>query len=41
MNLGVDDGVANPGGSNVKVDADGTYVVTLNLNDNTLIYAAE
>ena len=41
VNLGVDDGVATPGGSNVKVEADGTYVVTLDLNENTLTFAAE
>ena len=42
LSYGVDDGVANSNnGTNVKVEADGTYVVTLNLNDNTLVYAAE
>ncbi|MBR2604667.1 MAG: extracellular solute-binding protein [Clostridia bacterium] len=42
VNMGVDaDGVAVQDGPNVKVEADGTYVVTLNLNENTLVYAAE
>ena len=42
LSYGVDDGVANSNnGTNVKVEADGTYVVTLNLNENTLVYAAE
>ena len=42
VNRGVDaDGVAVQDGPNVKVEADGTYVVTLNLNDNTLVLGAE
>ena len=42
VNMGVDaDGVAVQDGPNVKVEADGTYVITLNLNENTLVYAAE
>jgi len=34
------DGVAVQDGPNVKVEADGSYVITLNLNDNTLVYEA-
>lgn len=41
LSYGVDDGVANPNnGTNVKVEADGTYVITLDLNENTLVYKA-
>ena len=39
--MGVTDGAAVQDGGNVKVEADGTYVVTLNLNDNTLVLGAE
>ncbi len=41
VNMGVNEGVAVQDGPNVKVEADGTYVITLNLNDNTLVAAAE
>ena len=41
VNMGVTDGAAVQDGGNVKVEADGTYVVTLNLNDNTLVLGAE
>ena len=41
VNMGLDNGVAVQDGPNVKVEADGTYVITLNLNDNTLVAAAE
>ena len=40
VNMGITDGAAVQDGGNVKVEADGTYVVTLNLNDNTLVYEA-
>ena len=37
LSYGLDDGVANPdNGTNVKVDADGTYIVVLDLNAMTL-----
>lgn len=41
VNYGMDNGVATPGGSNVKVEADGTYVVVLDLNAMTVTLAAE
>jgi hypothetical protein len=33
--------VAVQDGANLKVEADGTYVITLDLNDNTLVANAE
>ncbi len=41
VNMGVTDGVAVQDGGNLKVEADGTYVITLDLNENTLTFAAE
>ncbi len=41
VNYGVDDGVATRDGANLKVEADGTYVITLDLNALTLIAAAQ
>jgi len=40
VNMGVTDGAAVQDGGNVKVEADGTYVITLNLNEATLVYGA-
>ena len=40
LNYGVDDGVIKEGGSNVKVEADGTYIVVLDLNAGTLTLVA-
>ena len=37
LNYGVDDGAIKEGGSNVKVEADGTYIVVLDLNAGTLV----
>lgn len=41
VNYGVDGGVATRDGGNVKVEADGTYVITLDLNALTLTAAAQ
>jgi len=41
VNFGVNDGVIAQDGSNVPVEADGTYVVTLDLNAKTLTIAAQ
>ena len=40
VNYGMDNGVATPGGTNVKVEADGTYVVVLDLNAMTVTLVA-
>ncbi len=39
VNFGLKDGVATQDGDNVKVEADGTYIVTLNVNEKTLTFA--
>ena len=41
VNFGVNDGVIAQDGGNVPVEADGTYVVTLDLNAKTLTIAAQ
>ncbi len=41
VNFGLNDGVLAQDGGNVKVEADGTYVVTLDINAKTLTFAAE